>query len=298
MQLKDIIQKTTVFLREKGSQSARLDTELLLSAALNWERIKLYLNYEYPLTEDELKRCREFVRRRASGEPVAYILGKKDFYNHTFKVTPAVLIPRPETEIMVEEAIAYAKQLIANQPSLEAVRIVDLGIGSGCIGLSVLAEVDKARLFGVDISSEAVAVAQENSHNLSVSERAKIVVGNASELEPQRATEALGGSADLLLANPPYIDFNDPLVEPNVKKFEPNLALFSEEGGLSHIRHWSALAKQITRPGSLIMFEIGRDQGPQAYSIFASQDCFQNIQIVKDLSDQDRFVRAIRTQEN
>jgi release factor glutamine methyltransferase len=295
VQLKDIIQKTTAFLRDKGSPSARLDTELLISAALQWERIKLYLNYEYPLTEEELGKCRDFVRRRASGEPVAYILGKKDFYNHSFKVSPAVLIPRPETETLVEEAIAFARQ---QMPEAGVIRVIDLGAGSGCIGLSVLAEVPQALLLAVDVSPEAVDVAKENASSVGVESRAIFHVGDASKMPANLVAETLGGPADILLANPPYIDAGDPLVEANVKKFEPTGALFSEDGGLRHIREWAERCADLVRPGALVMFEIGHDQGQSALGIFEATESFQNVRIVKDLSDQDRFIRAVRAQEN
>jgi release factor glutamine methyltransferase len=295
VQLKDIIQKTTAFLRDKGSPSARLDTELLISAALQWERIKLYLNYEYPLTEDELTKCRDFVRRRASGEPVAYILGKKDFYNHSFKVSPAVLIPRPETETLVEEAIAFLKQ---QMPEEDEVRVIDLGAGSGCIGLSVLAEIQRARLLAVDISPEAIEVAKENAVSLGVEDRAVFHSGDAGKMPVDMIHELLGGSADVLLANPPYIDPNDPLVEGHVKKFEPAGALFSEDGGLRHIREWADRCAELVRPGAMVMFEIGHDQGEAALGIFEATESFQSVRIVKDLSDQDRFIRAVRAREN
>src|SRR5262249_25104075 len=154
---KDVLSKSTQFLREKGSETARLDSELLIASALRWQRIKLYLNHEYPLSDDELKACRENVRRRGTGEPVAYIVGEKDFYRSTFQVSAAVLIPRPETEALVEEAITYCLQ---REKSLASqIHVLDLGTGSGCIGLSILTEVPSAKLTAVDISSEAISVA-------------------------------------------------------------------------------------------------------------------------------------------
>ena len=283
MILKDILQKTTQFFRDRGFETARLDTELLISSGLGWERMKLYLNYEYPLTEDELNKCRALVKRRTTGEPIAYILGKRDFYNHSFQVTPAVLIPRPETEQIVETAIPWLKLS-------ETQRIVDLGTGSGCIGLSLLAELAEARLLAVDVSAEALLVAKLNAEQLGVSDRATFLHLDAGALTLAQVEEALGGAADAVVANPPYIANNDPAVEANVKKFEPQSALFSEDEGLQHIRDWTAVAKAVVRADGFAMFEIGYQQGAAALEIFAAQ--FAEVQIDKDLSGHDRFVRT------
>lgn len=292
MLIKDVIQKTTQFFRDKGFDSPRLDTELLIASALNWERMKLYLNYEYPLSEEELAHCRDLVKRRASGEPVAYILGHKDFYSHTFKVSNAVLIPRPETESLVEAAIEWAK---ANQPDA---KIVDLGTGSGCIGLSLLAALPEAKLMAVDISKDALTVAMENSEKLEVASRASWLEGDAGALLSSKVETALGGEADMVVANPPYIAPNDPEVQDNVKKFEPAAALFSGEDGLEHIRSWCLAAGRVSRAGALVMFEIGYDQGRAAREIFEASGFYSTVEIVRDLGGHERFVRAIRNEGN
>ena len=291
VQLKDILQKTTQFLRDKGSPSARLDTELLISTALKWDRIKLYLNYEYPLSEEELTACRDFVRRRASGEPVAYILGYKDFYNHAFKVNRGVLIPRPETESLVETAIDFAGKSSVS-------RVVDLGTGSGCIGLSVLKELADAQLLAVDLSPLAIEVASENAATLELSDRSHFLTMDAAVVESAHVTETLGDLADVILANPPYIGRNDPAVEKNVKMFEPQEALFSEEEGLAHIRQWASAASRIGREGALVMFEMGHEQGLLAKQIFLDIGRFQDVKIVKDLSGRDRFIKAFVGSQN
>lgn len=293
MQLKEILQKTTQFLKDKGSPSARLDTELLLAAALKWERIKLYLNYEYPLTDEEMNIARDYVRRRANGEPVAYILGFKDFYNHAFKVNNAVLIPRPETETLVETAI----ELVSAETE-EIIRVVDLGTGSGCIGLSLLAGCPETQLLAVDISPLAIEVAKENAERMEVSDRAHFLTTDAGMLETEQVESILGGRADMILANPPYISPDDPAVEKNVKKFEPQQALFSPENGLAHVREWADAALRIGRVGAMTMFEIGAEQGSSAAEIFKSTGRFQDVEIVKDLFGRERFIRARVAVEN
>lgn len=292
MQVKDVIQKTTQFFREKGFESPRLDTELLIASALNWERMKLYLNYEYPLSDEELAKCRELVKRRSSGEPVAYILGEKGFFSHSFKVTSDVLIPRPETETLVETAIEWAKM---NAPRA---RLVDLGTGSGCIGLSILSALPETSLLAVDISAGALAVAKENAARIEVAARAKWHGGDAGSLSPSIVESELGGLADMVLANPPYIAADDPDVQDNVRKFEPSTALFSGEEGLAHIRRWAVTAGQVARPGAFIMFEIGYNQGRAAKEIFENTGVFESVEIVRDLAGHERFVRAIRKEGN
>lgn len=287
MQLKEILQKTTQFLKDKGSPSARLDTELLLAAALKWDRIKLYINYEYPMSEAELSIARDFVRRRAAGEPVAYILGAKDFYNHAFKVNNSVLIPRPETETIVETVID-----IASNQTETIERIVDLGTGSGCIGLSILSSVPDAQLLAVDISEKAIDIARENAASLEVADRAQFLARDASALTANTVSDLLGGPADVIVANPPYIDSNDKAVEANVRKYEPQQALFSPDNGLSHIRQWAEVAAAIGRVGAFTMFEIGAEQGQAAAEIFRQGGRFENVEIGKDLFGRERFIRA------
>ena len=286
--VKDVIQKTTQFFRDKGFESPRLDTELLIASALQWERMKIYLNYEYPLSETELTQCRELVRRRATGEPVAYILGRKDFFGHTFKVSSSVLIPRPDTETLVEKAIEWVGQ----NPT--AHRIVDIGTGSGCIGLSLLAALPETKLLAVDVSPAALEVAKENASSLQLQERVTFLERDAANLSADVVQGALGELADLVVANPPYISPSDPEVQPNVKKFEPNLALFSEGDGLQHISDWCAVAAQLVRPGGFVIFEIGHLQGSSAREIFSKNGNYDNIEIVRDLSGQERCVRAVR----
>jgi release factor glutamine methyltransferase len=341
MQLKDVIQKTTQFFRDKGFESPRLDTELLLAKALQWDRLKLYLNYEYPMSEAELSAARDLVRRRAAGEPVAYILGTKDFYNHTFQVSPAVLIPRPETEELVHAVIEWwtgkhAPREEQDVPHVEAIsvpegddagadtteaeasdsetsesestefdantsrvcRIVDLGTGSGCIGLSLLAEIPEAKLLAVDLSGDALEVAKKNAESFGVFDRVSFVAADAARVDSSKVVESLGGLADVVVANPPYIAEGDPAVQPSVKAFEPAQALYSPEQGLAHIRSWAGTAARLAAPRALVMFEIGYEQGPQARALFEAMNAFESIEIVRDMSGHDRFVRCLKNERS
>lgn len=289
-QIKDILTKTSTFFRDKGFESARLDAELLIAEALKWQRMKLYLSYDYPLSPEELTACRELVKRRAAGEPVAYIINRKDFYNHTFLVSPAVLIPRPETETIVDEALKWIRSERAEQD----VRLVDLGTGSGCIALSVLAEIPQAKALAVDVSADALAIARENSELLSLVDRTSFLEADAGALTGDAVSSALGAPADLVLANPPYIAEDDPSVEPNVRKFEPHQALFTSDGGLGALKGWARSAAEIAAPGAFVMFELGLGQSQQAKSIFEGIGAFRDVEIVQDLTGRERFVRAFR----
>ncbi|HRO66172.1 MAG TPA: peptide chain release factor N(5)-glutamine methyltransferase, partial [Pseudobdellovibrionaceae bacterium] len=283
-------EKTSQFFREKGFPSARLDAEILLAHGLGIERIRLYLDFDRELAPSELDRCREFVKRRTQGEPVAYIIGYKDFYNSRFKVTSDVLIPRPETEQIVEEAIEWCKRNELTNP-----RIVDLGTGSGCLGLSVLKEVPSARLLAVDVSAKALAVAKENAEALGLLDRVTFVEADAGDpASVSMGLEAAGfEEMDLLLSNPPYIAKADERVEKDVHRFEPHLALYAEEDGLSALKAWISLwRKYLGRPG-ISMMEMGTGQG-EALKKHYSDFGFSDVQVLKDLAGHDRVIKGVQ----
>ena len=295
MQLKDVLQKTTQFFRDKGFTSPRLDTELLLSKALNWDRVKIYMNYEYPLSDEELASCRELVRRRAGGEPVAYILGERDFYNHSFTVSPGVLIPRPETETIVQTVLDWWKSF---EDETVALDIADLGCGSGCIGLSIAKEVEIARLVSIDIAEMPVKFTQLNAEKLGIASRVHIVQKSVDDISIQDFAPAFRGQASVIVANPPYIAEDDKDVEVNVRKFEPHEALFSSENGYAHIRSWASKAAELVVANGLVMFEMGHLQGQQAKQIFEELGVYDEVSVVKDLAGMDRFIRAFRKGDN
>lgn len=287
MKLKDVLEKTTHFFREKGFSSPRLDAELLLANALKVDRVRLYIDFERPLKEEELITCRELVRRRGLGEPVAYILKQKEFFGRLFEVGPGILIPRPETEHLVEAALDGVKKIGIENP-----RIVDLGCGSGCIGLTLLAELPSAELWAVDLSHDAIETTKRNANALGVGGRAFLAEGDAGEADA--LVETVGGAFDIVVANPPYIDPNDSRVEKNVKLFEPSSALFSGGGGLEHLTTWSrAFAKHLNSPGLMLM-EIGADQGPAMKQHFEDLGIFKEVSILKDLAGLDRVVQGVR----
>lgn len=170
MLLKEVLTKSIQFFKDKKIESARLDAELLISHALKIDRISLYVKYEQPLNEAEVQICREYVRRRSLGESVAYIIEEKGFFGEVFKVLPGVLVPRPETEHLVEEVLKFIEKNKIENP-----RILDLGAGSGCIGLSILKQVPSATLVSVDVSEIAIQNIKLNLDKLNLQDRAVVV---------------------------------------------------------------------------------------------------------------------------
>jgi release factor glutamine methyltransferase len=294
LQLRDVIQKTTQFFRDKGFENPRLDTELLVARALNWDRLKLYLNFDYPMNDAELALARELVRRRATGEPVAYILGSRDFYNHSFFVNNAVLIPRPETESLVEAVISWTG---SGAIQSDLIRIIDFGTGSGCVGLSLLAAIPNAQLVAIDISAQAIEVARKNAKQLEIADRVQFIENDVSTVTLGQIKQSFGEmdwQAHVIVGNPPYISESDPEIEKNVKAFEPAIALFSPDQGLAHLRAWAKMAATFANDGAMIMFEMGYTQGRAATQIFEDLGSFKQIEVGKDLSGRDRFIKAIK----
>lgn len=281
MQIKEVLQKTTEHFKNKGIHPARLEAETLLSSALNWKRIDLYLKHEYPMTESELQKCREWVRRRSLGEPTAYICGTKGFYKKDFLVSPDVLIPRPETELIVEKAISVAQALEV------PIKIVDFGAGSGCIGLSILSEIQGASLVGIDVSPRATEVAKTNAKNLGLESRSEFQVLDLNSDEGDRLANLLSNTVHLVVANPPYISSSDP-VEETVRKFEPHQALFSADEGMLHFKKWTLLAVRMLRTQGRAYFEIGFNQGDRARDFMQQQVSMADIKIHKDYAGLDR----------
>lgn len=223
----------------------------------------------------------ELALRRCSGEPLAYILNERGFYKDVFYVQPGVLIPRPETEILVEEAIRILKMSSTQDPLF-----YDFGCGSGCIGLSILRDFPQARLIGLDISEAAIQVSVRNAKSLSLDLRSQFVSSKVSDFH-------FVDKADLIVANPPYIAMSDDRVEEGVKKFEPHEALFSEEDGLKDIREWSKTAFSILKTGGSLLMEFGINQENAVQKQLETLG-FSDIKIYKDLAGIDRAVSATK----
>lgn len=285
--LNEVLQKTIVFFKEKKLDSPRLDAEMLFANVLGLERIQLYAQYDRPLSETELEKCREVVRRRAKGEPVAYIVGKKWFFQNEYHVDSNVLIPRPETEMIVEEVLKFVE---GNR--IEKLRLLDLGAGTGCIGFSILTELKKQNvdvsLVSVEKSEGAFGVLKKNQESLDLVAHSNLILSDATTFPVDKL-----GEFDVIVANPPYIDNNDPEVAADVKAFEPHQALYSQEQGYQDIFNWSRYVYPYLKADGLMIFEMGYTQGEKSLEHFKSLG-FKKAYILKDLASLDRFVVGIK----
>ena len=241
--IRRVLDWTKSYLAEKGVENARLETEWLLSAALGRDRVGLYVSLDQPLNPDELAVCREFVTRRAKREPLQYILGTQEFYGLDFVVTPAVLIPRHDTEVIVEESLLRV-------PGARAV--LDIGVGSGCIAVALAKNLPDAQVCGVEQSPEALALAQKNAERHGV----RVTLFEGSLFEP-----FVGQHFDLIVSNPPYIPTADlDTLQPEVREFEPLQALDGGPDGLHFYRLIVPAAPEHLVPGGWLLMEIGIGQ--------------------------------------
>ena len=247
-----VLNWTKEYLAEKGVENSRLEAEWLLSAAIGLDRVGLYVNFEKPLSPDELASFRGMVSRRAKREPLQYILGSQEFMGLEFRVTPEVLIPRHDTETLVQEAVRRAGT---------AKRVLDIGAGSGCIAVTLAKHLPRAEVSAVDHSDAALAVARENAEQNGVAIR--FVSG--SLFEPFK-----GERFDLIVSNPPYIPTADLAgLQPEVRDFEPLGALDGGPDGLDFYRIIVPAAPGQLSPGGWLMVEVGVDQVGPVQELFA-----------------------------
>jgi release factor glutamine methyltransferase len=261
-----------------GEEYPAAEARALLREALNLDFNELILN-DRELSPEEKSKIENWAERRLQGEPLAYVSGKKAFYKYEFKVEPGILIPRPETELLVSVGLRRV-------PRANGARLADLGCGSGCVGLTLLKERDDSELFAVDVSETACRVTAENAASLGVEARARIVRSDVKLWRPE-------ARFDLIVANPPYIPEGDPAVEKNVHKYEPHGALYSGVDGLQAIREWVNWALHYLRDGGVMALEIGAGQSAAVVEIM-KQAGFSEIQIQKDFAGIDRIISGKR----
>lgn len=266
-----------------GVPFARDESEFILMHVLKCKRSELFLNARRELTEGEEQALRSALERRTSREPSQYIFGEAEFLGRTFKVTRDVLIPRPETELLVEEALKEAAHMGGR------VTAIDLCTGSGCIGISIAAGIKDCEVFATDISGRALAVAEENSRRIGTTEQVRFGIGDLFGPVP----ETLKGRIDMVLANPPYITEKDmDTLEPEVRNFEPSQALFGGSDGMDIIRRILTEAPFWLRPQGLLLMEIGYDQSGPATTVAGSSEKFGGIEILKDYAGIGRILKA------
>lgn len=278
-----LVSWTTEFLKKRGSESPRLDAEVMLASVLGWERVQLYTHFEDEIGEAQRGRYRDLVRRRAEGAPVAYLVGRKEFYSLRFDVSPAVLIPRPESEFVVIEAIEALK-------TLEAPRLVDVGTGSGCLAVSCAHQLPKAKVTAIDISPQALEVARKNAERHKLTDRVEFLEGDL--LTPLADAPTL----DAIVSNPPYIPTADVAnLEPGVRDHEPTLALDGGADGLEVVRRLIREAAPRLKPGGHLILEIGTAQEAPVRELLSDEHVWELRPTIRDLQGHPRVIHATRS---
>lgn len=281
--ISQILDETRKYFSAKGIDSARLDAEILLAHVLHVDRIRLYTDYDRPLVASELSCYREFVKRRAKREPVAYITGEKEFWSIDFQVNADVLIPRPDTEILVETALEIFKADFSNR----SVSVLEIGTGSGAISVSLARDWPAANFITTDISYCAVTVAQKNIFEYNLQNRIRLVCADG--------LSAFGRKSlfDVIVSNPPYIPTGSISgLQPEITMFEPGSALDGGMDGLDFYRKTLKSGYVNLKKGGYVILEIGSGQGEAIYRLFSESGIFSQVQIRKDYSDQDRVLIA------
>lgn len=281
-----LLGKSAGFLGGKSSATPRLDAELLLAEVLGMERVDLYIHYDQPLNPDEVDRYRELVRRRSQGEPVAYILGRSHFRDLTLKVDPAVLVPRPETEHVVEAALVI---LEADDWDAAPPEVLDIGTGSGAIALAVAAAFPDAAVTATDDSGAALELAAENAGAAGLASRVTLVHSDLfTDLDPLH-------TFDIIISNPPYIAADEWESLPvDVRDYEPQEALFGGADGLDFYRRIIVEAHQFLKPDGSLIFEIGYRQADDVLRLLEESGAYRQASVGQDYAGNDRVVIARR----
>jgi release factor glutamine methyltransferase len=267
----EVLRKSADYLQRKSVDSPRLDAELLLGKGLGLSRLELYTHHDRPLTEAELDIVRGLVERRGRREPLAYILGEWGFHRLTLKTDARALVPRPETETVVERALT----LIA---SVEAPRVVDVGTGSGAIALAIKSTRPDARVTATDVSPDALALARENAERL----------GLEVELVQAHLLEGLLGPFDLVVSNPPYVSEHEiDRLQPEVREWEPRVAVVDR----GQTRELAEAAGHVLAPGGFIVLECHEQEGTTVAAALAAAG-YREATITPDLAGRDRVVEA------
>ncbi len=278
----ELIHWTTSYLQEKDFPTPRTDVEWLLTSVLNCSRVQLYADFEKPLTPEELSEFKTLLKLRLEYKPVQYIIGKTEFMGLPFHVDERVLIPRPETEILVETAVDWLRK----QPKGSR-KALDIGTGSGCIAVSIAALAPKASIVALDTSPEAIQVAEENAVRNRVQD--KIIFQHTDILESDPGDVHF----NLIVSNPPYIGENErPRVQKDVLKYEPEEALFTGNDGLTFFRHFAAQSAGWLKDGGKIMLETGGDHQSQPVRELFRENGWKKIEILKDYNRQGRILTA------
>ena len=282
-----LLKWSTSYFQSHNIDSPRVTAEILLAHALKLKKIDLYLRYDQPLCSNELAVFKALIQRRLTKEPVAYIVGVKEFYSMDFAVTSDVLIPRPETEHLVEAAIALLPDNSGSDLNFEKKRILELGTGSGAIILSLASRRPEHIYFASDRSIKAIETAKRNASQHNLDSKIYFFVCNWFVTLNDHIR-----SFDMIISNPPYIQTRTiNRLQPEIYKYEPVMALDGGEDGLCCLRHIIDNAHDYLNPGGSLLLEIGYDQKSEVYKIIDSRGKYEQVVFIKDYSGNYRVVQ-------
>ena len=286
--IKGLLKVSADYLKKKQIDSPRLAAEVLLAYQLNSDRVNLYLNLDQPLTEKEVSGYRALIRRRLGREPLQYITGIQEFWSLNFVVDPRALIPRPETELLVEHALRLL--VTAAQSENQEPKILDLGTGCGTLAVSLAKEIPNAQIWATDKSQGALELARVNAERHGVSDRIEFKEGDLWE-----PLINLGIKFDIILSNPPYVaseEYND--LPPEVRDYEPRSALDGRDGGMYYIERILTKAPDYMKPGAWIMLEMAPDQTEKGLNLLEKVEGYGKKTRIRDYSRLYRIVMAQR----
>ena len=279
---------TTEYFTKKGIDAPRLSAELLLSSVLDLKRIELYTQFDKVVTQPQLDHIHDLVRRAADNEPIQYLVGKTEFYSMEMLVAPGCLIPRPETELLVQRAVEFLRTRTGPQ------YVCDLCTGCGCIAAAIAKNFPAARLVATDVCDRALGIAARNVEKHSLGDRVRLLCGDLFDpIVPHLDVEKF----DLIVCNPPYVSAAEyEKLDRNVRDYEPKLALFAGHDGLDVYRRIAQKVDGFLKPDAAVMLEIGYAQGPAVRKLLEKTGAFGEIKVEKDLQKNDRIVTAKKKQ--
>jgi release factor glutamine methyltransferase len=284
--LRSVLLSGTHLLRREGIENSELDAEVLLRHVLQMEKEQLYMNGDVPISSGQEAEFQKLLLRRLQREPIAYITGHKEFWSLDFVVSPAVLIPRPETELLVEVALHYLKNLRNGSP----VRVLDIGTGSGAVAVCLAKEDAAAQIIAVDVSALALNVARDNARHHGVADRIRFLPGDLfAPVEPLRET------FNLIVSNPPYIRSGElPRLAPEICRWEPAVAL---DGGIDGLHACRRIIeegqKYLTTEGAMVL-EMGADMGPALADLFGRSAGYGPASVYHDYAGKRRVIAAAK----
>jgi release factor glutamine methyltransferase len=282
--IQKLLNWVTEYLANKGIDSPRLRAELLLSHVLVLKRIELYTKHDQVVGKQQLDQLHNLVQRAGRHEPVAYLVGKTEFYSLELNVTPVCMIPRPETELLVQRAIEFLRTRVGGQ------FVCDLCTGCGCIAVAIAKNFTDARIIATDISDAALEVAAENIERHALKDRIQLLQGDLFEpVIPQLDVEKF----DLIVCNPPYVSAAEyEVLERIIQDYEPAIALLAGSDGLDILRRVIEKAGDFLKPDGALMLEIGYTQGSAIEELLEQSESFKEIKIEKDFHNNDRIAIA------